>query len=1211
MAFVHLSARSQYSLLDGAMSPGELAKASAALGFSAIALTDTCNFYGAFEAYKAAKDAGMSFVLGANIWIWPQGLSQLSSATHDGGYHVTLLIEGGADGSPASQKSPGYINLCALITNAIFDGMHFRPRIDLEMLAAHSEGLICLTCGVNGPLGEVVAGNERRAEEHFRRLLDIFGPDRLFLELQDFGIEGQPAVNDLARRLSRETGAQRVVTNDCRYVTCTDAVTLDLLNCIARGTSVDDPERSHLPTDQQYIKSEAEMAALFPEDIDAIERTGELAKRCTFKFKMAPPYFFPATDPPDPDPPCPEGVALKDGPRADTFANWSYFYNAFPPPRDYGMPDPAVEAIPDKPEGTGSINGYFEWYVRMGLRLRLVQQDIPESQHAEYWDRLQFELDIIENMGFPAYLLIVAEFINWAKDNSIPVGPGRGSGAGSLVNYAMRITDIDPLRFGLLMERFLNPERVSMPDIDVDFCQDRREEVIEHTRQKYGIDLVSQIITYGKLQAKAALKDVARVLGLDFNAADRIAKLVPNELGIKLDKALQDERLKALAEGDPVVGRVATLARRVEGMTRQTGVHAAGVVIADRPLVQHAPMYRDGPQGGPVVQYEMKAAESVGLIKFDFLGLKTLDQIRDAVAMVARNTGVRPDMDRLPLDDEPTFALLQKGDALGVFQVESSGMRELLTRLRPSNIDDLIALLALYRPGPLSSGMVDNFIDCKHGRKAIEYPDPDLEGILRSTYGSIVYQEQVMQIAQVYSGYSLGGADLLRRAMGKKKPEAMAEQKAIFVSGAVAQNRDPKKAEELFDLLAFFAGYGFNKSHSAAYGIVSYQTAWLKAHHRAEYMAALMTIEANNTDKVLAYIGDCKRHGITILPPDVNESVLGFDVSPHNRTAIRFGLAAVKGVGEGAIEAMVEARTKAGGSFKSFADCLERVDHRRINKKVFENFIKCGAFDWTGNPRKAMLEGLAGAVQSAQRAQQEKASGQTSLFGAMSKASPPRFKLPDVGEDPIAVKLSKERDALGFFITGHPIEAYTDIVQRVASCGLHLLETRQADAEIRVAGMVSTFRQINTRRGDKMAFVTLEDTLGSVECVFFSEPWNNSRTVVTSEQPILVTGKLERGADGTPKVLAESARLLSEVRESQTREVSLVVEATDLDAERMTGLQEILSASKGRCPVYLVVRHPNIAWVQYELSNFRVVADDALLQGIETLFRRPDVVRLS
>ena len=758
MAFVHLHCRSQYSILDGAVGPAELAEAAAAAGMPAVALVDTANLYGAYEFAKAAKDKGIGAVLGATLSVWPDGLARLRPDAGDGGYAVLLLIEG-VGGKPADQSVPGYRNLSRLITDAIFDGLHYRPRTDLARLREHAAGLVCLTGGLAGPLGRCTRGDRALARDNLLQLREIFGSTHLFVELQDTGFPGQTEQNALARSLAAELGLETVVTNDVRYLRPEDAVTLDLLNAVARGELVDDPARQSLPSDQQYLKSEAEMRALFPEDGDAIDRTEAVARRCFFKFKTAPPYFFPATDPPDPDP-------SADTP-ADTDANWAYFYRAFPPPRDFGLPTPE-EAIPPRPPGAGSMNGYFEWYARQGLVLRL--RDIPEALHAEYRQRLDFEIKVIEGMRFPAYLLIVAEFINWAKDHGIPVGPGRGSGAGSLVNYALRITDIDPIRFGLLFERFLNPDRVSMPDIDVDFCQDRREEVIAHTRKKYGERLVSQIITYGKLQAKAALKDVARAVGLEFSASDRIAKLVPNELGIKLEKAVLADSFPARIDGDPLTARIVTLAKRVEGMTRQTGVHAAGVVIADRPLVEHVPLYRDGADGGPVVQFEMKAAESVGLIKFDFLGLKTLDQIRDAVAMVARNTGETIDLARIPFEDAATFELLQRGDGLGVFQVESSGMRELLTRLRPTCIDDLIALLALYRPGPLSSGMVDNFIDCKHGRKPIAYPDDCLEGILKETYGSIVYQEQVMQIAQVYSGYTLGGADLLRRAMGKKKP---------------------------------------------------------------------------------------------------------------------------------------------------------------------------------------------------------------------------------------------------------------------------------------------------------------------------------------------------------------------------------------------------------------------------------------------------------
>jgi DNA polymerase-3 subunit alpha len=607
----------------------------------------------------------------------------------------------------------------------------------------------------------------------------------------------------------------------------------------------------------------------------------------------------------------------------------------------------------------------------------------------------------------------------------------------------------------------------------------------------------------------------------------------------------------------------------------------------------------------------MKSSESVGLIKFDFLGLKTLDQIRDAVKMIARNTGEQIDISKIDIADEPTYKLLQKGDALGVFQVESSGMRELLTRLLPSNIDDLIALLALYRPGPLSSGMVDNFIDCKHGRKAIEYPHPDLEPILKNTYGSIVYQEQVMQTAQVMAGYSLGGADLLRRAMGKKKVEVMAEQKIIFVDGATKKGYEEELAASVFDLLAYFAGYGFNRAHSAAYGVVSYQTAWLKTHHRAEYMAALMSIEANNTDKVLAYIGDCKRAGLQVLPPDVNHSVGTFDVPPDERRTIRFGLVAVKGIGNNAIKAIIEARDEAGGAFESFVDCLERLDYKRVNKKVLENLIKCGAFDWTESPRRAMLEGLPAAMSTAQRTQEDRAAGQTSLFGLMPEATaPPKLRLPDTGEWPIAQKLSKERDALGLFITGHPLEAFEDIVPRVTTCKIDRLEEQSGDSTVTIAGMVSTFRAIKTKKGSKMAFATLEDQTGAVECVFFPDPFASSQRALGSGLPLLVKGKLEKKADGA-KILAESTEELAAVRERRTHEVRLVLDAEELSRERLMSLKALLSGSQGRCPVRLLLRFPGEGRANIDLPDtIRVVPDESLMQGLESLFRRSDVPRL-
>ncbi len=1190
MAFVHLHNRTQFSLLDGAMRPGELVARAAELGMGAVAVTDTCNLYGAVEFYKAARAADIRPILGAEIWLWPEGLDTLEPRTPDGGWQIALLIE----------NQLGYKNLCSLMTDAIFDGMHFRPRIDLAQLASRSQGLIAMTSGLNGPLGMSCRDDMELARSRVSRLAEIMGPDHLFLELQDTGLSGQPALCQRARSLSAELGIPTVVTNDCRYLEPTDAVTLDLLNAVARGETLDTPGRQRIPTDQQYMKTEEEMRALFPEDGKAIDRTAAIADRCSFSFEMGT-YFFPATTPPD--------TATEAADQPDTDDNWAYFYTAFPPPKDMGLPDPD-EAVPPRPEGCGNMNGYFRWYGQIGLDKRL--EKIDSALHPDYQSRFDLECGIIEQMGFPAYLLIVAEFINWAKDHEIPVGPGRGSAAGSIVAWAMRITDIDPMRFGLLFERFLNPERVSMPDIDVDFCQDRREEVIHHVRDKYGSELVSQIITYGNLKAKAALKDIARICGLDFNQANRIAKLVPDELGVTLDRAMGEERLRYQVSDDPMVSRLVSLAKRVEGMTRQTGVHAAGVVIADRALVEHAPLYRDGPDGGPVVQFDMKSAESVGLIKFDFLGLKTLDQIRDALTLIERNTGERISLEDLPLDDEPTFQLLQKGDGLGVFQVESSGMRELLSRLRPSSIDDLIALLALYRPGPLSSGMVDTFIDCKHGRKAVSYPHPSLEPILESTYGGIVYQEQVMQIAQVLSGYSLGEADLLRRAMGKKKKEEMDKQKARFLKGAERNEIDAKLADEVFELLAFFAGYGFNKSHSAAYGMISYQTAWLKAHHRAEFMAALMSVESNNTDKILLYIGDCKRAGIEVLPPDVNQSLASFDVPADNRGQIRFGLAAVKGVGEGAVATIVEARKAAGGQFESFMDFMERTDFSRVNKKVLESLIKCGAFDWTETPRRVLFESLENAISIAQQIQHQAASNQTSLFGgAMAQQVRPRLQLPDLGEWPTAVKLGMEREAVGFFVTGHPISQFADIVEHAATCTIDRLPTQPADKEVAIAGMISTMRKTRTRKGSRMGFVTLDDERAGVECVFFSDAWALSERVLTAGQPVLVRGKLEkshREGEKTCKIIAESAELLSNVRERRTRKVHLVLNQDEL-MPRLDALRTLLTDSPGTCPVHLHMRMPDLAWVSLQLGA-SVVPEDTLVQGIEELFRRPDVARL-
>jgi DNA polymerase-3 subunit alpha len=1195
MGFVHLHVHSQYSLLDGTMDPTDLAAAASRLGFGAVALTDTANLFGAVAFFKACKDKKISPILGAVLHVQPEGLAYEDPEKERGGYHLVALVE----------DDVGYQNLCALVTEGIFSGLYYKPRIDLDQLRKRAEGLVFLTGGRRGAFAKAIDGDFAAALAGIEAL-SFLGPEQLYLELQDLGLPGDEACNDAARRIAAITGRKTVVTNAVHYETDEQSATHELLNAIAMGCSMAYAGRVQSPTDQAYLKSEAEMREIFPHDLEALERTVEIAARCHYKFTFGT-YHFPAATPPD----TAEGT--------DTDANWAYFYRAFPPPRDYGLPSPTV-AIPPRPPGAGNIDGYFAWYGERGLDLRL--ELVPAEKHAAYRERLALELRIIAKMGFPAYLLIVAEFINWSKDHGIPVGPGRGSAAGSLVAWAMRITDIDPIAFDLLFERFLNPERVSMPDIDVDFCQDRREEAIQHVRSKYGEELVSQIITYGKLKAKAAVRDVARVLDLSFTDADGIAKLIPDELEATLGAALEPgsgvDQLIKMHDGDPKVRRVLSLARAVEGKARQTGVHAAGVVIADRPLVTYAPLYRDEVGAIPAVQFDMKSAESIGLIKFDFLGLKTLDQIRDTVVAIERNHGVKVDIGRIPVDDAAAFTMLSAGDALGIFQFESSGMRELLSKARPSCLDDLVALGALYRPGPLSSGMVDQFVNRKHGAE-VTYPLPMLEPILRPTYGTIVYQEQVMQCAQVMAGYSLGEADLLRRAMGKKDAKEMAKQKSRFVGGSVANGISEQKASEIFDLLEKFAAYGFNKSHSAAYGYISYQTAWLKANYRPEYMAALLTIDAGNTDKLIAYFDDCRAAGIRIDPVSINASIRAFD-APKRANAdkvpsIRFGMAGVKGVGEGAIEAIVEARNKAPGkAFRDAYDFFDKIDHRKVNKKVVESLIKAGAFDDHKVSRAALIAGLESAVCLAQRRQEDELAGQTSLFGAVSATRAPTLKWPDVPEWPLSERLANEKEVLGFYISGHPMQSHTKDVARFATGNVASLRqakgSNHGEGEVRIIGIPADIRVVKTRRGDRMAFVKVEDDTGSVEVVFFPESWGRSQRAVQAQKPIIVTGNVELSNDEV-KMKANGAELLSELRIRTTKEVRFALQTRELDGERLEAFIAVLKRLRGNCRTRLSLKNAGRFEVEVDLPAYPVEPGTELDEAVQMLFGRPDAVVLS
>ncbi len=943
-----------------------------------------------------------------------------------------------------------------------------------------------------------------------------------------------------------------VATNDCHYLTREDAFAHEVLLCIQTGKTMDDPNRMRFDNNEFYVKTPAEMAELFKHVPQALTSTIEIAERCNLELDFKT-YHFPQYE---------------------------------------------------KPSGQ-TLDEALAGMAREGLEKRLadicrLRPGFSAEDEQGYKERLEKELDCISQMGFPGYLLIVADFINWAKDHDIPVGPGRGSAAGSLVCYAIRITDIDPMPYNLLFERFLNPERVSMPDIDVDFCIYGREKVIEYVREKYGAGNVAQIITFGTMQAKGVIRDVGRALNMPYGEVDKIAKLVPGVLNISLKEALQQEpKLRELVEKDPKVKELFPIALALEGLTRHASTHAAGVVVTPKPLPEYLPLYTDPKSGGQVTQYAMSYVEKIGLVKFDFLGLKNLTVIDNAVKLI--RSGKCPDLnvDTLGYDDAEAYQLLQAGNTTGVFQLESSGMKELLVKLKPSCFEDIVAVCALYRPGPLGSGMVDDFIQRKHGKKSITYDFPQLEPILKDTYGVIVYQEQVMQIAQVLGGYSLGGADLLRRAMGKKKPEEMAKQKAIFLEGAKKNRIDLKKAEAVFDLMAKFAEYGFNKSHSAAYALIAYQTAYLKAHYPVEFMAALLTEDMENTDKVIKNISEVRAMGIEVLPPDINASDRSFTV--HDRS-IRFGMGAVKGVGAAALESIIEVRRQE--PFQALHDFCERVDLRKVNKKVVEALVKCGAFDSVGGRRAQYMAILEDAMEMGQKIQREKAAGQASLFGSeeiVSHNGNGYGKLPDIEEWAEKVLLGFEKEALGFYITGHPLSRHAETIRRFATCDTSGLPERTDKEEVKVCGIVAGLKELTTKKGDRMAFVTLEDLSGFVEMVIFPEVYTAASELLKGEEPLLVTGTLDIGEDSC-KLLASEIVSLNEVKERLTRKVHFRLTTPGLDESQLRTLKGLMGKHRGNCEALLHLVIPNRSETIVSVKNMKVAASDEILSETEKLF---------
>jgi DNA polymerase-3 subunit alpha len=1109
-AFVHLHNHSQYSLLDGAQRLEEMVARAAELGMPALAITDHGNLFGAIPFFEAAAEKGVKPILGCETYIAPG--SRLDRTPMGPGrkpyFHLLLL----------AKDATGYRNLMRLSTAGFLEGYYYRPRIDREILAQHASGLIATSTCLGGEIPQaVLAGDRRRAETIASEYREIFGADNFFFEIQDQGIAEEKALNPVLIEMGSRLGIPLLATNDCHFLHKDDHFAHDILICIQTGKTVKDGERMRF-TGEHYLKSGAEMRALFGDLPEAVENTLLVAERCNVTID-------------------------KPGNLLPHF---------------------------QVPEGT-TLEEYFREVTRRGFEERLEGLRAKECKGSlrvpleAYRARLESELDMIVQMGFPGYFLIVWDFIKHARDNSIPVGPGRGSAAGSLVAWSLRITDIDPLEYDLLFERFLNPERVTLPDIDIDFCIRGRGRVIDYVRDKYGRDNVAQIITFATMGAKAVIRDAGRGLDIPFGDCDRIAKMVPAALDMTIDKALAEAPpLKALYDKDDRIRQLLDVSRRLEGLTRHASVHAAGVVISPRPIVEFSPLGRTR-DNEIVTQYAMDEIGSIGLLKMDFLGLKTLTLLEDGLRAMRRDTGTAPDLDNLPLDDRDTYALFAAAKTDGVFQFESSGMKDILRKLKPDRFDDLIALNALFRPGPIGSGMIDDFIERRHGRKPIEYIVPQLEGILGVTYGVIVYQEQVMQIASQLAGFTLGDADLLRRAMGKKKKDVMAAQRDRFVEGARGRGVGEKDAKKIFDLMEYFAGYGFNKAHSTAYALVAYRTAYLKAHHPRHFMAAVLTAEKENTDNIVKYIAECRAMGIAVLPPDLNRSEIDFTVEGE---ALRFGLGAVKNVGEGAVQAVLEARRRLGRIGSIHALCRE-VDGRVLNKRVVESLVKSGALDRLGPTRRSLAAAVDRAIEGAQKARSDRESGQGGLFAAAGGGTSPEPALEALDEWPRAELLAFEKETLGFYVSGHPLQ---DEAPRLAGLVTHTsasLREVQRPGPATLAGIVSALKRRRTKKGDAMAVFDLADLEGAVEVILFPEAYARQRSLVEEDAPLLVTGTVEVDEDRR-RLIAETLLPLAQAEEKRAREVVLRLPEA-LEAEAAEKVRTLLKDAPGPCPVFLEV----------------------------------------
>jgi DNA polymerase-3 subunit alpha len=1163
--FTHLHLHTDYSLLDGACDVDKLAKHLSKLGQTSAAITDHGNIFGAVHFFDAMKKKNLKPILGCELYICKEESHLRADANPDSKYNHLLIL---------AENEAGYRNLVRLTSEAALHGFYKKPRVSKNFLARHTEGLIGFSGCLAGEVSEhLMKGNYDQAKKSAGDLETMFGRGNFFLEIQDHGLEPDKAVTEAMFKLERDLDIPLVATNDSHYIESDDSRAHEVLLCVQTAGSMNDPKRFKFDTQEFYIKSAEEMHRLFAHAPEVCTRTMQFPERCALELtKVKNP--FPHFD-------CPDGMDLDAYFEQVCRAGWRH------------RRDTAIKHL----ESTGKL--------RKSL--------------ADYEARLTREIDTIKQMKFPGYFMIVWDFIRYARQQNIPVGPGRGSAAGSLVAYVMEITDIDPLQNDLLFERFLNPERISMPDIDIDFCMNRRGEVIEYVRQKYGNDQVAQIITFNTMAAKAAIKDVGRALDMPYGEVDRIAKLIPPTIGITIEKALQESPPLATAYEDPKIKELIDTALRLEGLVRGAGVHAAGVVIAPQPLTELVPVTRTKDEA-IVTSYDMKAVEKMGLLKMDFLGLTTLTVIDDCLKLIATNRGEKVDLATIDLEDQATFErVFHKALTSGVFQFESGGMRDVLRRYKPNTIEHLTALNALYRPGPMS--MIDDFIERKWGRSEVSYTVPDLEPLLKETLGVMVYQEQVMQISNVIGGYSLGGADLLRRAMGKKDAAEMEKQREIFLAGAAERKYPKSAAGEIFDQMAKFAGYGFNKSHSAAYSLLAYHTAWLKTHYPVEFMAALLTSETSKPENVVKYISECKELGIAVVPPDVQVSAASF--TPAGESIV-FGLAAIKNVGHNAIESIISARgaliAEGKAGFASLWEFCEKIDLRLMNKRVLESLCKAGALDAFG-PRSAVFAALDKAMERAQKSQKDAAAGQHGLFGMFddeatsSKADDDALPAAPAWDE--HTRLQNEKDVLGFFVSGHPMDKYREklrnmkVIDTVTACEMkpepqQFRRGQQQDSnEIQIAGVITGLKVAKSKRsGEMYAQASLEDTVGKIELIAFPQSYEKLAEKLKIDVPVLVRGSLRGDEDAAPKLAISSIQALEDVKIKLPEALRIKVPLHSPDAQLLTKLQAVFAAAPGTGKLMLRLEEPDQFAVDMEPHNVSVAADLAFIEQVESLVGR-------